>query len=148
MTTVYPFNIRYIRMHRSYTLGRIWYHYFLSHIYMSIYFTWTRPFSTAISCFQMGYKVQKETPFHFQDSICDRAPRLTYVGGQEVISRNFIFPPCLHFLYLGAKLHSVYGNINFEKYISTLERYLFTCFCALALVNLLQKAQTVLVGIA
>ena len=30
MTTVYPFNIRYIRMHRSYTLGRIWYHYFLS----------------------------------------------------------------------------------------------------------------------
>jgi len=57
MTIVYPFNIRYIRMHRSYTLGCILYHYFLSLIYMSICFTWTHPFPTAISCFWMGYSL-------------------------------------------------------------------------------------------
>jgi len=64
------------------------------------------------------YNVEKEIPFNFQDNICDRAPRRTYVGGQEVISCNFIFPPCVHFLYLGAKMQCVYGyiqNINFKK---------------------------------
>ena len=49
------------------------------------------------------YKVEKEKPFNFHDSICDRTPRLAYVGGQEVVLHNFIFPPCVHLLHLGAK---------------------------------------------
>ena len=33
------------------------------------------------------------------------APKLTNVpvAGQKVASRNFIFPPCVHLLHLGAK---------------------------------------------
>ena len=46
------------------------------------------------------YKVEKEKPFNFRDSICDRTPRLAYVGGQKVVLHNFIFPP---FLHLGVK---------------------------------------------
>ena len=56
MTTVYPFNIYQIYQNAidlTITLGCIWYHYFLSQVYMSICFTWTCPFSTAISCFWM-----------------------------------------------------------------------------------------------
>ena len=49
------------------------------------------------------YKVEKENPFNFRDSICDRTPRLAYVGGQKVVLHNFIFPPCAHLLHLGAK---------------------------------------------
>jgi len=90
----------------------------------------------ANAIFGHPYKVEKETPFYFQDGICDRAPRLTYEGGQEVISHNFIFPPCLHFLHLGAKMQRIYG---YTQYIYALECYLFTCFHALDLVNLLQK---------
>ena len=37
------------------------------------------------------YKEEKETPFNFQDGICDRAPKLMYVRGQEVVSYIFIF---------------------------------------------------------
>jgi len=57
------------------------------------------------------YKEEKETPFNFHDDICDWAPRLTYVGGHEVISRNFISPPCMHIPHLGAKMHRANGNI-------------------------------------
>jgi len=72
----------------------------------------------ANAIFGHPYKVEKETLFYFQDDICDRAPRLTYMSGQEAISRNFIFPPCMHFLHLGAKMQWVYGyiqNINFKS---------------------------------
>ena len=31
------------------------------------------------------------------------APRLTNVVGQKVVPRNFIFPPSVHLLHLGAK---------------------------------------------
>ena len=56
MTTVYPFNIRYISMHRPY--NHTW-----PHMVSQIFFTDTHinlfylkcPFSTAISCFWMGY---------------------------------------------------------------------------------------------
>jgi len=77
----------------------------------------------ANAVFGHPYKIEKETPFYFQDGICDRAPRLTYEGGQEVISRNFIFPPCVHFLHLGAKMQRVYGyiqNINFKSIFTLL----------------------------
>jgi len=57
------------------------------------------------------YKEEKKTTFNFHDGICDNAPRLTYVSGQEVISRNFIFPPWMHILHLGAKNHGAIGNI-------------------------------------
>ena len=66
------------------------------------------------------YKVEKETPFNFQDGICDWAPRLTYVGGQEVISRNFIFLLCVHLLHLVAKMRHANGNILNINFISTL----------------------------
>ena len=58
--------------------------------------------------FGFPYKAEKETPLNFHDGICDKSPRLTYVGGQEVVSRNFIFPPCMH---LGAKMQRTNGNI-------------------------------------
>ena len=63
--------------------------------------------------FMHPYNEEKETPLNFHDGICDRAPRLTYVGGQEVDSRNFIFQ-------LGAKMHRANGNIpniNFQVHV-------------------------------
>ena len=54
------------------------------------------------------YKVEKEKSFNFRDSICDRTPRLEYVGGQEVLSHNFIFPLCVLLLHLGAKNYYYY----------------------------------------
>jgi len=48
---------------------------------------------------------------NFHDGISDRASRLTYVGGQEVVSRDFIFRPCVHILHFGAKMHRANGNI-------------------------------------
>ena len=53
--------------------------------------------ATLLSFLFHPYKVEKEKPFNFR---CDKTPRLAYVGGQEVVSHNFIFPPCMH---LGAK---------------------------------------------
>ena len=83
--------------------------------------------------FGLPYKAEKETPFNFHDGISDRAPRLTYVGGQEVVPCNFIFPPCVHILHLGAKIHRVNGNIlniNFKVHIyaGNIFTYLLLCF--------------------
>ena len=64
------------------------------------------------------YKVEKETPFNFQDSFCDWAPRLTFVGGYEATSRNFIFLPCMHLLHLGAKMQRVKKKCSVPTEIS------------------------------
>ena len=48
------------------TLGRIWYHYFLSQICISICFTWTRPFFTAIAVFGWDKGLWIETQFGSQ----------------------------------------------------------------------------------
>jgi len=74
------------------------------------FFIWVHEVKSA-RLFGLPYKAEKEMPFDFHDGICDRTPRLTYVSGQEVVSRNFIFPPCMYILHLGAKMHRAYGNI-------------------------------------
>ena len=89
-------------------------------------------------------------PFHFQDGICDKEPRLTYLGGQEAISPKFIFPPCTHFLHLGANMQCVYGciqNIYFEVYFYSWKIFIYLLLC-FNTGEFSAKAWTVLVGIA
>jgi len=60
-------------------------------------------------------------PFNFQDSICDRIPRLTYVGGfsQLYFSTLLLGGVCANGNTLNIKLKPHFYS----------ERYLFTYFC-------------------
>ena len=83
------------------------------------FFIWVHK-AKSVCLFGLPSKAEKETPFNFHDGICDKVPRLTYVGGQEVVTHNFIFPSCVHILHLGAKMHRANGNIlniNFKVHI-------------------------------
>ena len=95
--------------------------------------TWD-PIEVHKFCFMHPYKEEKETPLNFHVGICDRAPRLTYVGGPEVVCRNFIFPSCVHILHLGAKMHRADGNIlNIHFKVHVYSQNIFTyLLCVLA----------------
>ena len=75
------------------TLGRIWYHYFLSQICISICFTWTCPFFTAIAVFGWVHIIcQKLILVYvllpvclvYSDIVCDRSIWVTAVLGKSI----------------------------------------------------------------
>jgi len=69
---------------------------------------------------------------NFHDDICDRIPRLKYVSGQEVVSRNFIFPPCMRIFHLGAKMHGANGNIlniDFKVHVHSRNIFIYLVLC-------------------
>ena len=60
--------------------------------------------ATFSSCLFHPYKVEKKSlSISVTAFVIARTSRLAYGGGQEVVLHNFIFPPCVHLLHLGAK---------------------------------------------
>jgi len=66
----------------------------------------------SVRLFGLPYKAEKEMPFNFHDGNCDRTTRLTYVGGQEVVSHYFIFPPCMHTHHLGVNYRHTHMGLE------------------------------------